>query len=349
MTSPVLSMMGDAVSNCGNYVTYGTNFVAGATTTISETDIVVNSNPGAGSAASPVVIAFYNGSSGTAGTLIGTETQTASSITDSNHSGTYSIIQLMGSIPLVANQSYSWEYTSNPNSLSFCYAFTGVQIAYNNYGVSTWSVGKYVYANQIGGSYAAFIFALGGNLTSQSISVTSSASALSNGQSATLSPVGYSGTGAITYSDSNGKCTFSGNTVTANSGSGSCSVTATIAADSTYASATSSAITINLSLGITTVTISVTPGAYNFQYGKTISITATVTGTNGTVTFTYRGKNIFHCVNLPTTGLTATCNWKISAHGPVLIGALFTPTSGYASSIATQTMVNATSRTAIHG
>ena len=82
-------------------------------------------------------------------------------------------------------------------------------------------------------------------LTPQSINLSSSATSLSYGQTATLTPSGFSGTGARTYNTSGG-CTVSGNTLTAGS-SGTCSVSVTIAADTTYKTATSSTISITQS------------------------------------------------------------------------------------------------------
>jgi hypothetical protein len=82
-------------------------------------------------------------------------------------------------------------------------------------------------------------------LTAQSINLTSSSLSLSYGQTATLTPSGYSGTGARTYNTSGG-CTVSGNTLTAGP-SGTCTVSVTIAADTTYKAATSSNVTITQS------------------------------------------------------------------------------------------------------
>lgn len=61
----------------------------------------------------------------------------------------------------------------------------------------------------------------------------------------TLSTSGGSGTGAISYSMTNGSCTLSGTTVTAGSATETCTVTATKAADSTYSAATA---TVNITV-----------------------------------------------------------------------------------------------------
>jgi hypothetical protein len=79
-------------------------------------------------------------------------------------------------------------------------------------------------------------------LTPQSINLASSATSLSYGQTATLTPSGFSGTGARTYNTSGG-CTVTGNTLTAGP-PGTCTVSVTIAADTTYKAATSLPISI---------------------------------------------------------------------------------------------------------
>jgi hypothetical protein len=65
-----------------------------------------------------------------------------------------------------------------------------------------------------------------------------------------------------------------------------------------------------------------------FQFGKTSTITANVPPYAGTVTFYYNGKQIFHCVNVATTGTTATCTWKPTYHGYAKLTALYTATAG---------------------
>jgi hypothetical protein len=59
------------------------------------------------------------------------------------------------------------------------------------------------------------------------------------------------------------------------------------------------------------------------------SIVADLTG-SGKITFFQNSKRIPGCINLSTSGSTATCTWKPLLHGAVRIHAVFTPTGGSA-------------------
>jgi len=78
----------------------------------------------------------------------------------------------------------------------------------------------------------------------------------------------------------------------------------------------------------TSTTLSAVSGLYLSKKLTTTQIKATVTGTDGTVTFYQNGRYIAGCKNLPTISLIATCNWRPIIHGLVSITAVFTPTSG---------------------
>ena len=78
----------------------------------------------------------------------------------------------------------------------------------------------------------------------------------------------------------------------------------------------------------TTTTLTSVNGLFNSKKLTTTQIRATVTGTDGTVTFYQNGRYIAGCKNLPTISLIATCNWRPVIHGLVNISAVFTPTSG---------------------
>jgi hypothetical protein len=100
----------------------------------------------------------------------------------------------------------------------------------------------------------------------------------------------------------------------------------------------------------TTLSISFNSLGNNFQYGKSLNIIATATGSNGNATFYYNNKKIFHCISLATTGLIATCPWKPTAHGGVWITASISPTStGYLPSSATPTLLNVITRSVSRG
>lgn len=86
-------------------------------------------------------------------------------------------------------------------------------------------------------------------------------------------------------------------------------------------------------------------------YRQPTSLTVTVTGTTGKVTFKHEGKNIVGCIKVSTVSsstITATCNWKPSVKKYVSLTATFVPTSAaYTSSTtpAMRTLVIARSNT----
>jgi hypothetical protein len=71
-------------------------------------------------------------------------------------------------------------------------------------------------------------------------------------------------------------------------------------------------------------------------YRQPTTLTVTVTGTTGKVTFKHQGKNIPGCIKVSTVSsstITATCNWKPSVKKYVSLTAVFVPTSSaYATS-----------------
>lgn len=94
--------------------------------------------------------------------------------------------------------------------------------------------------------------------------------------------------------------------------------------DSEYSAASNS---ITTPVATTSITINL-PGNATFATYRTLTtITATVVGTNGRVTFFVNSKRLPGCINRPTTTLSATCSWKPSNHGIVNVSAFFTPTS----------------------
>jgi hypothetical protein len=86
-------------------------------------------------------------------------------------------------------------------------------------------------------------------------------------------------------------------------------------------------------------------------YRQPTSLTVTVTGTTGKVTFKHEGKNIVGCIKVSTvtsSTITATCSWKPSVKKYVSLTATFVPTSAaYTSSTtpAMRTLVIARSNT----
>jgi hypothetical protein len=99
------------------------------------------------------------------------------------------------------------------------------------------------------------------------------------------------------------------------------------------------------SLLSTNTSLTLNANGNSFQFGKTVNINATVTGSDGYITFFANNKKLFRCVNIPTSSLAATCVWKVNIHGQVAISATFSPTaSGYLSSTSASTYSNTIKR-----
>ena len=75
-----------------------------------------------------------------------------------------------------------------------------------------------------------------------------------------------------------------------------------------------------------TQTLTTSSSATTVKYGKNSSVTLTayLSTVDGLVTFYYNNKKIYHCVNLQSSSLVATCSWKPTTHGLVVITALAT-------------------------
>jgi hypothetical protein len=123
-------------------------------------------------------------------------------------------------------------------------------------------------------------------------SITASASTTSTGwaNTSTVSPSGYSGTGAITYAldagtnghTSDAVCQLTGATVSA-TGPGTCYVSASIAADATYQSATSTDVAVTFTQAAQSITASVLPTSTTWTSTSTVS----TSGSSGTGAITY--------------------------------------------------------------
>jgi hypothetical protein len=77
----------------------------------------------------------------------------------------------------------------------------------------------------------------------------------------------------------------------------------------------------------TSITITLPGNATVATYRTLTTITATIVGTNGKVTFYLNSKRLPGCINRTTTSLAATCAWKPSIHANTTLTAEFTPTS----------------------
>ena len=131
-----------------------------------------------------------------------------------------------------------------------------------------------------------------GSLTLQSANqsplVLKTTSPLTFNQSETMSVMGGSASGAVTYNVVSGPCTIAGAILTANSGTGTCVVTATMAGNSDYNSVISTpANTIALALATQAITFTTTPPA-SAPFNGSFTVAATSTS-GGPVGFTSSG------------------------------------------------------------
>lgn len=161
-------------------------------------------------------------------------------------------------------------------------------------------------------------------LSPTTATVTFTAPANNNGDTitaytATSSPGSI--TGSISQSGSG--------TITISGLSPNTSYTFTVTATNNYgtSSASGSSNSITTNKQSTTITIALTGNAITASYRTQTTITATIVGTDGKVTFFLNSKRIGGCINRPTSSLVATCLWKPSLHGNATISASFTPTS----------------------
>jgi hypothetical protein len=88
-------------------------------------------------------------------------------------------------------------------------------------------------------------------------------------------------------------------------------------------------ITLNPSTTPLPIALTYSGNSQQFQHTGNLVITATLTGSDGTVTFYYNNKKMFHCVGLLSSSQVATCNWKPSAHGLVAITAYVLPSNSF--------------------
>jgi len=93
-------------------------------------------------------------------------------------------------------------------------------------------------------------------------------------------------------------------------------------------SAQSALSSITLSAGATTVSITLSPVSNRVVFRKSSTLVATVSGTNGRVTFFENKKRIAKCISLPTTSFSASCTYKPSSRGSISLTARFIPSTG---------------------
>jgi hypothetical protein len=72
------------------------------------------------------------------------------------------------------------------------------------------------------------------------------------------------------------------------------------------------------------LTASSSASTVKFGKNNTVTLTAYLSTVDGLVTFYYNNKKIYHCVNLQSSSLVASCNWKPTTPGLVIITAIAT-------------------------
>jgi hypothetical protein len=146
----------------------------------------------------------------------------------------------------------------------------------------------------------------------QSTLTLNAGSTLTYNATQTLSTIGGSGTGGVSYEVTSGSCALSGaggNLLTANSGSGTCSITATLPSNDNYDETTASAIVTLQKAGTqTTLGASV---AFSIPV-PTVTLTATIsspagTPSSGTVAFSEGGSDIPGCGSISVVSGSAVC------------------------------------------
>lgn len=140
------------------------------------------------------------------------------------------------------------------------------------------------------------------------------------------------------------------------SGSGTITITG-LSPDTTYvfrvyatnsygnSSLSSPSASITTTRSPTSITISLAGNAQVASYRTPVTVTATIVGTEGRVTFFINSKRLGNCLNKATTSLVATCSWKPSIHGSANLSATFTPTSSAYLSSSTSRIYGVVART----
>jgi hypothetical protein len=148
-----------------------------------------------------------------------------------------------------------------------------------------------------------------GNQASLTLNTTSP---LVYNQSETLSVLGGSTGGAVTYNLISGPCTVVGNQLMATSGTGSCTLTATMAGNSNYNAVTSATSTVSLALAPQTITFTTNAPA-SAAYNASFTVAAS-TSSGLPVTYSSAGS----CTGGPTytmTNSTGTCSVLVGQAG----------------------------------
>lgn len=152
-----------------------------------------------------------------------------------------------------------------------------------------------------------------------------------------LLATGGSGTGALTYSVASGPCTISNVDSLTATGVGTCAVTATKATDTDYLSATSASANYLISRGVSSASVALTPGTFTFRQSKDVTAVGSVAGK---ISFKVNDEFIAGCRSLVVSAgnnYTATCPYKPSVRGSVVITVILVPSDSNYSGTASST------------
>jgi hypothetical protein len=182
----------------------------------------------------------------------------------------------------------------------------------------------------LGGAGADGIVVISYALTSQSVSFSSTNPVTARfGNTYQVSGVATSGLTPVFSVDptTSSNCSINGSNLVSFTALGNCKINLNQSGSLGYLAASQVSQTFNIVQGVTTSAISLSISAVQFQHTGTTTLTAQLTGSDGVVTFYYNNKKIFRCLNLTSTSLVATCNWRPAVHGTVWLTATVQPSN----------------------
>lgn len=196
-----------------------------------------------------------------------------------------------------------------------------------------------------------------GFTTSTTTTLTAASPSIAFGSANTLTATvnNSSATGTINFRN-NGTSISGCSTQTVSAGVATCAftapsvgtfsnLTAVYSGDSTFSTSTSSALSVTVTQATPQINLTVAP-VVTFRSTASIVATLVSAGSDGRVTFFANNKKIGGCINLQSTSLTVTCNWKASVHGVISLSAQVTPTSSnFGVGSALPKLVSASART----
>lgn len=156
-------------------------------------------------------------------------------------------------------------------------------------------------------------------------SITVTSTSVSYGTNLNLTSSGGSTGGAYSYTKVSGNCNVAGSILTPTA-TGTCVIRSSLATDTNYLAEQSTDTTVTISASTVSASISLDAGTLVFRLTKTITASASVAGK---VTFKVNGKKLPGCINKSVSALnsfTATCAYKPSTRGYIIISTTLNPT-----------------------